>query len=438
MNTPQRRPAPPPPQTDPPESGWLLNLAREAGADDVAIVSVDHPELTAELPHIRAALPSARTLLTYVVKTSRAPVRAPQRSVANAEFHRASDRVDHVGDVIVRALEARGVAALSPPVGFPMEMDRFPARGWVVSHKLVAQAAGLGKMGLHRNVIHPQFGSFVLLGTVLIGAEVLAELRALDFNPCVNCRLCVAACPVGAIEPSGRFDTAACLTHNYREFMTGFNDFVGQITESEDRWAYRAKVGQAESASWWQSLTSGPHYKAAYCVAACPAGDDVIGAFLADKKGFVGEVVEPLRAKAEPIYVMPGTDAEDHVSKRYPHKTLRRVEGGLYVETVAGFLSGAPMLFQARRSRDVRVKLSFQFTGDEAQAATITIADGRLRVEPGLAEDADAQVTVDGRAWVELLSGRRNPIWLVLTGALKIRGDRAALDRFQSCFPARA
>jgi Fe-S-cluster-containing hydrogenase component 2 len=372
------------------------------------------------------------------VRTARTPVRAPQRSVANAEFHRSSDRVDHVGEVIVRALEDRGVPALSPPVGFPMEMDRFPARGWVVSHKLVAQAAGLGKMGLHRNVIHPRYGSFVLLGTVIIGAEIPAEPRVLHFNPCVNCRLCVAACPVGAIESSGRFDTAACLTHNYREFMTGFNDLVGTITESEDRWAYRAKVGQAESASWWQSLTSGPHYKAAYCVAACPAGDDVIGAFVANKRAFVGEVVEPLRQKVEPIYVMPGTDAEDHVTRRYPHKKVLRVEGGLYAETVAGFLTGAPMLFQARRSREVRAKISFRFTGEEAQEATITIADGALRVEAGLAQDADAEVTVDGRAWLELIAGRRNPVWLVVTGAHRIRGDRAALDRFQSCFPTRA
>jgi alkyl sulfatase BDS1-like metallo-beta-lactamase superfamily hydrolase len=159
---------------------------------------------------------------------------------------------------------------------------------------------------------------------------------------------------------------------------------------------------------------------------------------VANKRAFVGEVVEPLRQKVEPIYVMPGTDAEDHVTRRYPHKKVRRVEGGLYAETVAGVLTGAPMLFQARRSREVRAKISFRFTGDEAQEATITIADGTLRVEAGLAQDADAEVTVDGRAWLELIAGRRNPVWLVVTGALRIRGDRAALDRFQSCFPTRA
>ncbi|WP_425295806.1 hypothetical protein [Nocardia abscessus] len=41
-----------------------------------------------------------------------------------------------------------------------------------MAHKTVAVAAGLGVMGLHRNVIHPKFGSFVLLATVLVDAQV--------------------------------------------------------------------------------------------------------------------------------------------------------------------------------------------------------------------------------------------------------------------------
>jgi epoxyqueuosine reductase QueG len=48
-------------------------------------------------------------------------------------------------------------------MAFPMEMEKFPGRTWIVSHKPVAVAAGLGKIGIHRNVIHPQFGNFFCL-----------------------------------------------------------------------------------------------------------------------------------------------------------------------------------------------------------------------------------------------------------------------------------
>ncbi len=54
---------------------------------------------------------------------------------------------------------------------------------WVASHKLVAQAAGLGKIGIHRNVIHPKFGSLIFLGTVLIDRRVAEYGGQIDFDP---------------------------------------------------------------------------------------------------------------------------------------------------------------------------------------------------------------------------------------------------------------
>jgi epoxyqueuosine reductase QueG len=85
---------------------------------------------------------------------NREPVRSPARSVANLEFHNTGDHVNDVAREIVRRLEDRGIRAMNAPMGFPMEMSNFPGKVWVVSHKPVAVAAGLGQMGLHRNVIH--------------------------------------------------------------------------------------------------------------------------------------------------------------------------------------------------------------------------------------------------------------------------------------------
>jgi Fe-S-cluster-containing hydrogenase component 2 len=429
----QARPQPPPP--DVLDGAWLTQLARDAGADDVAFIDLDHPDLAGELPYIREAMPDAVALICLVVRMARAPVRSPARSVANGEFHRRSDAVEQVADAVVQALEAVGVPALHPSVGFPMEMHNFPRRTWVVAHKTAAQAAGLGKIGLHRNLIHPRFGSFILLGTVIVARPIDAPPRTLDYNPCLNCRLCVAACPVGAIHGDGRFDTAACLTHNYREFMGGFSDWVGTVTESTDRWDYRARVGQAETASWWQSLTTGPHYKAAYCIAACPAGEEVIQPFLTDRKRHVAEVVEPLRARAETLYVLPGSDAEAHAAARFPHKERRVVDGGLYAETIDGFVHGAPLLFQPGKARGHDTCVAFRFTGAEPRDVSFRVADGALTITPGLADDAAVTVTIDGALWLDVVRGRRDPRWLVATLRMRLRGDRHALTHFQACFP---
>src|SRR6185369_15620884 len=167
-----------------------------------------------------------RSLVSLVVRMNREPIRSPSRSVSNLEFHHVGDKVNDVARTIVAELERRGIRALNPSLGFPMEMDRFPGRIWVVSHKPVAVAAGLGHMGIHRNVIHPTFGNFILLGTVLLDAEATAYGQPLAYNPCLECKLCVAACPVGAIAPDGHFNFSACYTHNYREFMGGFTDWA--------------------------------------------------------------------------------------------------------------------------------------------------------------------------------------------------------------------
>src|SRR5207253_1364578 len=171
-------------------------------------------------------------------------------SVANLEFHHTGDHVNEVARQVVAALERQGVRALNPAMGFPMEMDRFPGgKIWVVSHKPIAVAAGLGHMGIHRNVIHPRFGNFILLGTILVGAELSAYSQELDYNPCLECKLCVAACPVGAIGADGAFNFSACYTHNYREFMGGFSDWVETVAGSRNGLDYRRRVKDSETVS---------------------------------------------------------------------------------------------------------------------------------------------------------------------------------------------
>jgi hypothetical protein len=84
---------------------------------------------------------------------NRQAIRTPARSVSNLEFHHSGDEVNDIARSVVQTLEGRGIRAMNPAMGFPMEMDRFPGKVWVVSHKPVAVAAGLGMMGIHRNVM---------------------------------------------------------------------------------------------------------------------------------------------------------------------------------------------------------------------------------------------------------------------------------------------
>jgi NAD-dependent dihydropyrimidine dehydrogenase PreA subunit len=413
----------------------LRALAVECGADDVGFVSLDRPELADQVADIRAAFPRAVAAISFVCRMNREPVRSPARSAANLEFHATTHHVDDVARAIVQRLESAGVGAMNAATGFPMETSRFPRKMWVVSHKPVAVAAGLGMMGIHRNVIHPKFGNFILLGTVLVDRPIDEESVPIDYNPCLSCKLCVAACPVGAIKPDGGFNPSACLTHNYREFMSGFTDWVEQVVESRDAADYRRRVTDQESVSMWQSLSYNPNYKAAYCLAVCPAGEEVIGPYLADRGGFAASTLKPLTEKVETIYVVADSDAEDYVTRKFPHKRSKRV-GGVRPTDCASFLDGLHVVFQAGRAKDLSAVYHFTFTGAESLQATVTIRDQRLDVKPGLVGRADCAVTADAATWTGFVRKERNIVWAIVRRRVKVRGPLRLLTAFGRCFPS--
>jgi epoxyqueuosine reductase QueG len=423
--------------SEPLDAAWLRQLCLDAGADDVGFVEVDRPALAEERPHIQRAFPHARSVISIVMRMNRDNVRSPARSVANTEFHHTGDEVNDVARRITAALEKAGVRAINPAMGFPMEADRWGyERIWVVAHKPIAVAAGLGRMGIHRNVIHPRFGNFVLLGTILIGAEISAYSQELDYNPCLECKLCVAACPVGAIGADGAFNFSACYTHNYREFMGGFSDWVENVADSKNGLDYRRRVKDSETVSMWQSLAFGANYKAAYCMAVCPAGEDVIGPYLASKKNFADDVMRPLQAKLEPVYVVRGSDAEAHVRKRYPHKTIRPVHGLLRPRSIASLLFGMRVSFQRLAAGKLDATYHFVFTGKEPTEATVTIREGKVTVESELLGKANIKVIADSETWLGLLAGERNLLWALLTRRVRLRGNPKWLLAFKRCFPS--
>jgi NAD-dependent dihydropyrimidine dehydrogenase PreA subunit len=291
-------------------------------------------------------------------------------------------------------------------------------------------------MGVHRNVIHPRFGNFVLLGTVVVDAEVDCYSQPLDYNPCLECKLCVAACPTGAIGADGHFDFSACYTHNYREFMGGFGDWVEQVADSGSAGEYRQRVADPETASMWQSLSFGANYKAAYCMSVCPAGEDVIGPWLTGRKQFVEDVVRPLQHKEETVYVVPGSDAEAYVPKRFPHKRLKRVGNGIRPQSIAGFVIGMPLAFQRGRSDGLDATYHFTFTGDEERAVTVVIRDRTLQVDDGHVGVADLRIVADSRTWLAMLAGDVNVVWALVRRRIRLHGGVRLLRAFARCFPS--
>jgi ferredoxin len=272
---------------------------------------------------------------------------------------------------------------------------------------------------------------------VLVDADISEYQHALDYNPCLECKLCVSACPVGAIGSDGAFNFSACYTHNYREFIGGFTNWVEQIADSKNASEYRRRVTDPESASMWQSLSFGANYKSAYCMGVCPAGDDVLAPFVTNRAQYVQEVVRPLQDKEETVYVIPNSDAEEHVARRFPNKHTKRVGNGLNrLRSIQSFLNGLPLTFQRNKSKGLDATYHFTFTGAEERRATVTIRNHVLEVLEGLEGPPDIAVTADTQTWLGFLAKERNLVWALLRRKIRIKGSPRLLLAFGKCFPS--
>src|SRR5213082_3098446 len=218
--------------------------------------------------------------------------------------------------------------------------------------------------------------------------------------------------------------------------MGGFTDWVEQVADSRNALDYRKKVTDTESASMWQSLSFGANYKAAYCLSVCPAGEEVIGPYLTDKAEHLRAIVRPLQDKEETVYVVAGSDAEEHAARRFPLKTIKRVGNGLRPRSIQRFLSGLPLVFQPGKATKMNAVYHFTFTGKEEKQATVTIRDGTLQVQDGHQGDPHLRVFADSETWLGFLAKERSLLWALLRRRIRIKGSPRLLVALGKCFPS--
>lgn len=93
-----------------------------------------------------------------------------------------------------------------------------------------AARSGVGFYGKNTLLITKRFGSWVVLGTLVTTAE-LAATPPLDLD-CGSCRLCIDACPTGALDEPGTLDSSRCLsywTQSPRDIPVEYREHLGDI-----------------------------------------------------------------------------------------------------------------------------------------------------------------------------------------------------------------
>lgn len=133
--------------------------------------------------------------------------------------------------------------------------------------------------------------------------------------------------------------------------------------------------------------------------------------------------------------MVPNTDAEEYVKKRFPHKNVRYVGNSLRPNSIDTFINGLRSVFQRKRASAVDINLHFTFTGKEPAIATVRINKGKLEVKRFHDGKADLKVTADSSFWIDFLNQRRSIPMGLLAGKLRLSGSPVHLLSFKKCFP---
>jgi len=122
-------------------------------------------------------------------------------------YRQANSLLDHIAMRISNFIQSEGFNALPVPASQIVDWEKQTA---YLSHKKIAELAGIGWLGRNNLIVHPEFGSQIRLMTILTDMPLPTD-KPLK-NDCGKCKKCVEVCPAAAIKESQKdFDHSACF-----------------------------------------------------------------------------------------------------------------------------------------------------------------------------------------------------------------------------------
>ncbi len=194
------------------------------GAHLVGIAPISRMKGAPPALHPKRLFPEVKSLISMAYRINRGVQQVHLRGVSPMSFSRFAGlepkfRLDDMALDLANFLEDLDYVSLPIPANQYYNIENRVAE---ISHRHVAMAAGIGRLGRGGFLVTPQYGGAVQLITVLTTAKLKPD-SILEENPCDGCpQPCVSICPVKALTP----DRDRVMTMDGKEYRYGWLSYL--------------------------------------------------------------------------------------------------------------------------------------------------------------------------------------------------------------------
>ncbi len=104
------------------------------------------------------------------------------------------------------------------------------------------------------------------------------------------------------------------------------------------------------------------------------------------------------------------------------------------IETLQDLLSLYEKKFQPEKAEGIDADIQLSITGDGGGEHILHIENQTLTISEGVAEDPTLTVTCDFANWLKMNLGEANPLSLMMSGKMKVKGPIPLAMKFQQLF----